>query len=617
MPPSNRNLTWAFGANDAGEPEGNNSSIAQFSENRRESLIRESIQNSLDARKDEGKPVVVRFALTEAAPAEIGAQSLSVALRDCLTGLPEEEEERRRTFEAGLRLLGSPAITSLRVVDSNTTGAEDEPRALGVNDWQALTKGTGIDAKRRLDAAGSWGLGKFAAFANSPIHTVLYTTAYEADGGLRHRHQGKTVQVSHKDSKGKDRRATGYLGDEYKPLADNDVPSRFRLSETGTSIEVIGHVPDGDWEDESARIVVKHFFHALLRNSLEVTVGQAVVNRESIGAIAESCDERTRRLISVSRTDPVVETRLFETRIEGIGKVNFYLQLHADDRVRHKEIALVRDAGMMLTDNRSDMGMSSIRNLPSSLRSFTGIVECLSEGAPSLLRRCESPEHKRISVDYIENQEERPQAKAALNGLGTWIRATLLEHAAYSAQGETKVDELAQYLNKPLAGRVELDGSGTDGEEYFGEPYQSLRSRKPDVTEPSLGPKPKPGPPKPVPPEPKPGPPGPGPIIARRPGNFANLRFQAGRQHSTHSVRVTFDNPHRDLREITLIASGEEDYEAPMGIREAYVGGRKLPVHHGKIASLPQQPQTDTRVTLEIVTREPTINRAFRIKSGK
>lgn len=56
MPPSTRNLAWAFSANDAGEPEGNNPSIAQFSENRRESLIRESIQNSLDARKDEGKP---------------------------------------------------------------------------------------------------------------------------------------------------------------------------------------------------------------------------------------------------------------------------------------------------------------------------------------------------------------------------------------------------------------------------------------------------------------------------------------------------------------------------------------------------------------------------------
>ena len=615
MPPSNRNLTWAFSANDAGEPEGNNPSIAQFSENRRESLIRESIQNSLDAGKDEGKPVVVRFAPTEAAPAEIGADSLSAALRNCLNGLSEEEEERRRDFEAGLHILGSPPIKSLRIVDSNTTGAEDEDRALGASGWQALTKGTGIDAKSRLDAAGSWGFGKFAAFANSPIRTVLYTTAYEADGGMRHRHQGKTVQISHKDDKGKDRRATGYLGNEYQPLLDNDVPPRFRLSETGTSIEVIGYAPDGDWEDEGARLVVKHFFHAVLRQTLEVTIGQTVVNYESIEAIAESGDERTQRLLAVSRTDP-----LAQTRIEGIGKVNLYIQLHPDDRVRYKEIALVRDAGMMLTDNRSEMGMPRIKNLPSSLRSFTSIVECLSEGEPSMLRRCESPEHKRISEDYIENKKERPQARAALNTLGAWIRATLQEHAAYRDQGETKVDELAQYLNKPMAGRVELDGSGTEGEEYFGEPYQSLRSRKPDISrEPRPGPKPDPNDPRPKPIDPRPpGPtPEPGPITVRRPGNFANLRFQAGRQHSTHSVRVTFDNPGRDLREITLIASGDEGQETQMGIREASVGGRKLPVHHGKIASLPQQPQTNTRVTLEIVTREPTINRAFRIKSGK
>lgn len=618
MPPSNRKLHWEFPANDAGEPEGNDPRIAQFSENRRESLIREAIQNSLDARKDEAKPVVVRFIPAELSPADVGAESLSAALRNCLDGLPatKEEEPRRGWFETSLRLLDSPSINTLRIVDSNTTGAEDEPRALGHNDWQALTKGTGIDAKRRLDAAGSWGFGKFAAFANSPIRAALYTTAYEAGGALKHRHQGKTIQISHRDGKGKERRATGYLGDEYKPLADNDVPVGFRLSETGTAIEVIGYAPDAGWEDEGARLVVKHFFHAVLRNSLEAHVGQTIVNHESVGAIAESGDDRTQRLLAVSRMDPVEETR-----IEGIGKARFYLQLHADDRVRRKEIALVRDAGMMLTDNRSDMGMPGIRNLPSSLRSFTGIVECLSEGESSLLRRCESPEHKRISVDYIENSEERPQARAALNELGSWVRGVLRKRAAYSAQGETKADELAQYLNKPAAGRVDMSGSGEDGEEFFGEPYQSARTRRSDVSsEPRPGPKPTPGPgPGPGPgPTPNPRPtPEPGPVTARRPGHFANLRFQAGRQHSTHSVRVTFDNPGRELRQIALIASGEEDYEAAMGIREAYVGGRKLPVQHGKIASVPQQPQTDARVTLEIVTREPTINRAFRIKSGK
>lgn len=365
--------------------------------------------------------------------------------------------------------------------------------------------------------------------------------------------------------------------------------------------------------------MVKHFFHAVHRKSLEATVGRTAVNYESVGAIAESCDERTQRLLAVSRTDPVEETR-----IDGIGKVRFYLQLHGDDRVRRKEIALVRDAGMMLTDNRNEMGMRRIKNLPSSLRSFTGIVECLSEGEPSLLRRCESPEHKRISPDYIENQEERPQAQAALNSLGSWVRQVLQEHAAYAPQGETKADELARYLNKPVAGRVDLDGSGKEGEEFFGEPYQRARSRRPDASpEPRPVPQPKPGPnepePRPNPVEPRPpGPtPEPGPVTARRPGHFANLRFQAGRQHSTHSVRVTFDNPGHELRQIALIASGEEDYEAAMGIREAYVGGRKLPVQHGKIASVPQQPQTDARVTIEIVTREPTINRAFRIKAGK
>ena len=51
-------MTWQFPPNDAGEIEGpNDPGISHFTDQRDINLIRESIQNSLDARSPAGKPI--------------------------------------------------------------------------------------------------------------------------------------------------------------------------------------------------------------------------------------------------------------------------------------------------------------------------------------------------------------------------------------------------------------------------------------------------------------------------------------------------------------------------------------------------------------------------------
>ena len=58
-------MTWQFPSNEVGEIEGpNNAGISHFADQRDTNLIRESIQNSLDAKAGIG-PVKVEFSLTE------------------------------------------------------------------------------------------------------------------------------------------------------------------------------------------------------------------------------------------------------------------------------------------------------------------------------------------------------------------------------------------------------------------------------------------------------------------------------------------------------------------------------------------------------------------------
>ena len=57
---------WRFPSNGGGADEGfNNAAIDHFSGARIQSLVRESIQNSLDARKSKDEPVLVSFTFDE------------------------------------------------------------------------------------------------------------------------------------------------------------------------------------------------------------------------------------------------------------------------------------------------------------------------------------------------------------------------------------------------------------------------------------------------------------------------------------------------------------------------------------------------------------------------
>ena len=381
--------TWAFGINDTGDIEGNNPSIAQFSGKRQEGLFRESIQNALDARKEPSVgPVVVSFTTTTVLQEDVGAHSLIQAIEDCLSTNPAEEELNRQ-FKEGIGILNTPTIKALRIHDSNTIGAMDVPMPQGkYSSWKALTKGTGVGDKRRRDSAGSWGFGKFAAFANSPIRTILYTTAWESEGELHHRHQGKTILMSRRGADSKEYRPLGYLGNNFDALEDNDVPPHLRLGEQGTAVCIIGYEPDSDWENTSAILIVKHFFHAILRKELEISIGSTKIDNTSIDSIAENCETKTREFIATSRTDPVATQY-----IPSIGTVNVRILVDRNN-VGKRTVALVRDAGMMISDNRQGMGLTRLKNLEAWLYNFTAIIECLSEDNPSVIRKCESPEHK-------------------------------------------------------------------------------------------------------------------------------------------------------------------------------------------------------------------------------
>ena len=256
---------WKFGSNDTGEVEGpNNAGISNFTDDRTGGLVREVLQNSIDARASTTEPVEVSFQVEELPIRDLDLLGLKRALSASRKSHAIDDRHKEQ-FQRGIRTLNSATkqevIVALSITDSNTTGASDKN---GQRDkWHSLTKTVGLSAKDMRDSGGSFGIGKHAAFAATDLRTVLYSTAYHENGvgsPIRQRFTGKSILVSHEVGD-KAYRASGWLETDGGSLRDSDVPNNFRLESPGTEIDILGFDDSNmdEWEAEAKESLVTHF----------------------------------------------------------------------------------------------------------------------------------------------------------------------------------------------------------------------------------------------------------------------------------------------------------------------------------------------------------------------
>lgn len=618
-------LTWQFQRNEFEEIEGfNNAGISHFTDNRESNLIRESIQNSLDAKAGQA-PVKVECSLRDIPLSGFAGGELRQIL-DWAIQSPHNDDKGREQFELGKRLLDyNDKMPTLCIKDSNTTGARDVQRLGNApSQWWSLTKGSGLPAKDEKDAAGSFGLGKHSAFAVTDLRTVLYSTAWRDAGRLNRRFIGKAILVSHDDGEGNPRRATGYLSSgepTAPPLKDDAVPRTFGLTEQGTAIYIPGYrLPPNSgrpaWQRARMANAIDNYFHAIVRGNLVVSVNGNEVNADNISEKYNALgsnekSSRTVNFIRVSQSQPVATEHF-----AGIGQVNLRIEVYDDQKMKLREIALVRDSGMMITSRPVAMAMG-LGSISSLWRGFTAIIECISGGQSSYIRESESPKHDKLSVDYIDDSERKRAAGAQLSEMGRWIRAQIEAKAGFQTpESDDYVDELAKYFPNPdddspvgdfdrpatvsITGlrqsRATGGGAGLLIGEHGGGGGRGGRRRLPRRGD-------------------RPGGTGGGggnTGTGQRPPRspVTGIRVRPVRGE-TQLVTASFDNPGQTLSEVQLVAVGEDGAQYPLRITEASSGGRQIDVTDGVIRQLPDS--GETRYQLTIRTIEPVIGKTFRL----
>ncbi len=266
-----------------------------------DALVREVIQNSLDARRGNSK-VRVRFRFADGndrLPAERAAAYLH--------GLAPHLASLENDLPEGLPPLDEP-MPFLVIEDAGTRGLsgrpdvdpELEPEDAGKNDFYFFWRNIGRTLKGELDR-GRWGLGKAVFPIASQIHTILGLT-HRADDNRRLL-LGQSVLKTHVRAS---ERYSPYgffaLHDERGfplPIEDPELIARFcedfglQREEPGLSV-VIPWFRQGDIPFASiAAAVVRQYFYPVIRGDLVVQVENGTRSETIDGRSIEAVAART------------------------------------------------------------------------------------------------------------------------------------------------------------------------------------------------------------------------------------------------------------------------------------------------------------------------------------
>ena len=255
-----------------------------------ERVVRESLQNSLDAQRGR-EPVRVRFTFSgdrASLPAATAARYLR-GLASHIHADPSADAAERDAINEALERLAGP-MPWLAVEDYGTTGLAgdieaNDPKALG-NDFWGFFRSIGISPKGE-DAGGSWGLGKWVFPDASMINAYLGAT--RRAGEERTLLMGMAVLRTHMlDGKkhppyGHFAAETDTRDDEWLPLpidsgSDPDFVRQTirdfaldRLDHPGLSI-VVPYPKEELTAASIARAIITQYFLPIVRGDLIVEV---------------------------------------------------------------------------------------------------------------------------------------------------------------------------------------------------------------------------------------------------------------------------------------------------------------------------------------------------------
>lgn len=469
-------IGWHHQTYQTGEWDGfNDSGIETFRDDPLLHLARETIQNAVDARLSNKKPISVSFNIhtieTKTIP---GFNELHNAVKACaLEPNNKDNQKASNFFENALALLAKDKMTILTIEDSNTTGIKGPCE--NQTAYHAFMKAKGLSHKESEVASGSYGIGKLAPYAVSELRTVFVSTIYKDGDNFSQLTQGKTILTSHKNKKQEVKSSIGFWGNTDGCMPLEKIPSveSWVLNATseakfakkqGTKLIILAFDADRHWQEVLACSVVENFFGAIAQSDLVVQVGNkykldanSIKDFFSCDAILNLLDDpqpiidpesfysaRTYYFALEAQAENIIESQMTHLK-------HCKLNLLVDENLP-KKVCILRN-GMFITDS-----LKGLIRFP-DFKDFAAVFQCDNDEGNKLLRRMEPTTHNNFIPNLLPKGEIKKGQKA-LDEIARWIRTVLRDKARDPVSDKTPLDEL-----KDLLGDEDVSGSNPKGDE--------------------------------------------------------------------------------------------------------------------------------------------------------
>lgn len=435
------------------------------------SLIRETIQNSMDARVETTAPVHVAFKLENVS-------------KDSATGIPELLKYLNLASETSKKQHGNKSdafnfyqraiekvesksnFPVLAIHDSNTTGLTGPIRSNsisgGTGQWLALVKGSGLSIKQSDAALGSFGHGSKAPLSVSELRSVFYFTKIRNEtGDFETRFQGKSILQSMETNDGDMTQGTGYFGTREKllPLLNRDIPNwpislRKDIFEgTGTSIYIPFPDLPKDKDDLWRRVeisVLTNFCYAIVKGNLLVTINDKMISKENVFEVlneilepsflesmedAEEILEDLQTAITIFKPDDGLSG---EYILNGFGKVEWFMRV--GNELNRRCVGIARQNGMLIS--RKAPGLERFQGT----KPFDLFLCVVGEPGSGILRAAENPAHTNFEFDRIKNTDDRARHQSTYRKFVKDIREFINEKAILDTEHEQFVDDLDEFF---------------------------------------------------------------------------------------------------------------------------------------------------------------------------
>ena len=441
---ANGKPTWNFPPLNGGQDVVQDPASEFFTDNPIAKLVRETVQNSLDSKKDGlADPVKVTFTESSINRDLFDGAELRKHLRACHERVAKDGLDREigRFYREAERTL-SKNVRVLSIVDTGTTGLDDEAK------WKALVRQEGAVNKQGAVSGGSFGIGKNAVFNVSALRAVLYSTRYlERRRGRQERMQAKSTLMSHPSPNGgKDLQHVGFL--EWKGVKNYaELPQEFRLDDTGTGVFILGFDPqvgDREWIDATLRAVVENFFYAIHVVEIKSRGARAeTVNRDTIGVHFERLYRKKKPEAYYYHRAICEEAKTVELD-SNLGRLNLYLHL---DEGAPRRTAYINRMGMLISDSREQKYNPAAPVNRGLWPNFAAVVVPDTDEGDKWSRRMETPSHDAVSPERLKDPKEGKKAYKIFQDARSAVRSAIDDQIGTGEfLEESNIHELSEIL---------------------------------------------------------------------------------------------------------------------------------------------------------------------------